>query len=396
MSRAPKTDSPGKPVIAKAGAAKAATGHAQAAHDHNGHHHFEAIKARQLARIATGVAVLATIGGAVALSLLQGLLTPLIVAVFLMILVDAVSRQVAKYAPASPEWLRVLASFLLMIAILCGAVAVVVHSAPRFAAEMSGASGKIKTILNTVVGKSGLSLGPADTLLKGIDIKPYVTSAMGAVEHLVTDFIFVVVYLGFLLASRAAFRDKLALLFPDPESRGHAQRVFDRVRSGAEDYIGLQTFKAVALALAAWAVMAALGLHSAMFLAFLILLVAYIPILGPAAAVVVPVILAIIQFDLTWRPLVMFLALETVVIGLDNILLPRMQAEKLDVDPVVVLLSLGFWSMIFGVIGALLSTPLTVLVIAIASEAPALRWLAIMLSKGGRPAAKAAIESELA
>ena len=67
---------------------------------------------------------------------------------------------------------------------------------------------------------------------------------------------------------------------------------FQRVRQGAEDYIGLQTLKAVVLAAIAWAIMAAVGLHNALFLAFLTLLVAYIPIVGPAAAVVFPTLLA--------------------------------------------------------------------------------------------------------
>ena len=39
--------------------------------------------------------------------------------------------------------------------------------------------------------------------------------------------------------------------------------------------------------------------------------------------------------------------------------------------------------LVFGIIGAIFSTILTVVVIAIASETPRLRWLAIVLSKRG-------------
>ena len=169
--------------------------------------------------------------------------------------------------------------------------------------------------------------------------------------------------------------------------------MFQRVRQGAEDYIGLQTLKAVVLAGIAWIIMAAFGLHNAMFLAFLTLLVAYIPIIGPAAAVVLPTMLAVLQFDLTWRPAAMYVLLQALVVILDSILMPRLQADKLDVDPVVVLLSLGFWSLIFGIVGALLSTPLTVVIIAIAAETPSLRWLAVVLSKGGRKAEAIAAEA---
>jgi AI-2 transport protein TqsA len=377
MARTPDNDSP----------------HSEHHHDHDHTGYYAILQSRQLGRIASSAAVLAVIAMVVALSMLQDLLTPLIVAVFLMILVDAISRLVAKWAPWSPEWLRVSAGFILMILILAGAVAVTIKSAPGFAGELRGAKDKLEHMIDAATAQMPLSVEPADTLLRGIDLKPYLKASLGTVRHLATSTLFVVIYLGFLLASRGAFRHKVDLLFPDKSSRGHAQRVFQRVRQGAEDYIGLQTLKAVVLAGIAWAVMAAVGLHNALFLAFLTLLVAYIPIVGPAAAVVFPTLLAVLQFDLTWRPLVMYVALQSVVVALDSVLMPRLQADKLDVDPVVVLLSLGFWSLIFGVAGALLSTPLTVVVIAIAGETPSLRWLAVVLSKGSRKAEAAATEA---
>jgi predicted PurR-regulated permease PerM len=356
-------------------------------HNDSAHHdpaaHYAAWQSRQLGRIAGSTLLLAIVAAAAALWVLQGLLTPLLVALFLMIIVDLIARQVLRIAPGSPEWLRVGAAFVVMILALAGAVALLIHAGPKFGSELGNDTTKLEHVIDTATAQLGLNIGPADVLINSIDIKPYITKALGTTQHLAEGFLFVVIYLGFLLAARGAFREKVHQLFPDKESRGHAERVFTRVRKGAEDYIGLQTLKAVVLAGVSWVIMASLGLHNAELLAFLVLLVAYIPILGPAAAVVVPTILAVLQFDLTWRPLVMYILLQGLVVILDSILLPKMQAEKLDVDPVIVLLSLGFWSIIFGVAGALLSTPLTVVIIAVAGETKTLRWLAVILSKSG-------------
>ena len=365
--------------------------------EHHGHDQaYAALQSRQLGRIATSAAVLAVVAGVLSLWLLQELLTPLIVAVFLMILIDAISRQVARVAPWTPEWMRVSTGFVLLIVLLGLAATVTLRSAPGFAAELFGAKHNLKVMIDSATAQLPISVAPADTLLHGVDVKPFIATSLRATGHIMESTLLVVIYLGFLLASRAAFQHKIDMLFPDRESRGHAQRVFQRVRQGAEDYIGLQTLKAVVLAVIAWAVMAALGLHHAIFLAFLILLVAYIPIIGPAAAVVIPTLLALLQFDLSWRPLVMYVLLQGLVVMLDSILMPRLQADKLDVDPVVVLLSLGFWSLIFGVAGALLSTPLTVVIIAITAETPSMRWLAIILSKGGRKAEAAVVKAATA
>lgn len=318
-----------------------------------------------------------------ALHLMTELLTPLIVAVFMMILVDAVSRLVARLQPRTPEWARVTAAFTLMTAILVGAIALVAYSAPGFAASVRGMGGQLTVVLAEITARFGVPTAQVSAMIASVDARHYVAAMLLAVQHMTTGLILVVIYLGFLLAARTSFERKLNMLFPEGETRGNAERVFQRVRAGAESYVGLQTFKAILLATTAWVIMALLGLQNALFLAFLVFLGAYIPILGPAAAVVFPTLLAVLQFDLTWRPLALFLALQTAVILIDNILLPRMQGERLDVEPVVVLMSLGFWSLIFGMTGALLSTPLTVVVIAIAAETPRLRWLAVALSSTG-------------
>jgi AI-2 transport protein TqsA len=323
-----------------------------------------------------------------ALHFMTDLLTPLIVAIFLMILVDSVSRLVARVAPRSPEWARVTAAFVLMTVLLGLAVTLVLFSAPGFAGSVRGMGPQLQVILTEMTARFGLPTAQVKVLIASIDVRHYIALLLLAMQQMTTGLILVIIYLGFLLAARSSFDRKLRVLFPDSEALGHAERVFIRVRSGAESYVGLQTFKALMLGAISYAIMAAFGLQNALFLAFLVFLGAYVPILGPAAAVIFPSVLGVLQFDLTWRPLAMFIALQALVIIIDNILLPRLQGERLDVEPVVVLMSLGFWSLIFGMTGALLSTPLTVVVIAIAAETPRLRWLAVALSSRGHGAAR--------
>ena len=49
------------------------------------------------------------------------------------------------------------------------------------------------------------------------------------------------------------------------------------------------------------------------------------------------------------------------------------------------LLSLAFWGAIWGVTGAFLSTPLTVMAMAIMAEFRGSRWIAVLLSADGDP-----------
>ena len=345
---------------------------------------------RLMATLTSSVFILTVLACVGAAHWLQDLLTPLMVAVFSLILIDGLARQVGRLLPATPEWARVGAAFAMICLVLVAAGALVVHSAPRFAVSLIQAVNEAQVVGYQVTSQLNL---PRFARFESLELQPYVSGALSGVRQLATGVILVMVYLGFLLASRRTFDHKVELLFTTSRGREHARRVFHRVRQGTESYIGLQAMKGVLLGAIFWVVLRVFGLHNAVFISFLVFLASFIPILGPAAAVVVPVVLALAQFGLGWRPALMFVSLQATVVAIDSVLLPRLQGEQLDVDPVVVLVSLGFWSLIFGVIGALFSTILTVVVIAIASETPRLKWLAILLSKRGDAAAAHAMHA---
>lgn len=330
--------------------------------------------------LANSVLILAVLGCFAAAHWLQDLLTPLIVAIFSLFLIDVLADQVGRWAPKTPEWARVGAAFAFIILLLGASGALIYHAAPQFSLSLAEAAHKSQDLVYELSDRFGLPFSD-HPLAEGMDFKPLGIGLLLAARRLATGLLLVIVYLGFILASRRTFADKLQRLFKTPDSRSHAERVFQRVRHGAESYIGLQAFKGALLALVFWAVMRVTSLDNALFLAFLVFLASFVPIIGPAAAVILPVMLCVAQFDLGWRALLMGVALEASVIAIDSVLLPRLQGERLDVDPVVVLVSLGFWNAIFGITGALFSTLLTVVVIAIVSEVPRLHWLAVVLSK---------------
>lgn len=337
-------------------------------------------QARMMATLTNSVFILTVLACVATAHWLQDLLTPLMVAVFSLILIDAMARSVGRFAPAVPEWARVGVAFIVISLVLVGAGAMVVHSLPRFAADMIDAASQAQQLGSQFTSQLDL---PRFARFEQLDLHPYFSNLLSSLRQMATNTILVLIYLGFLLASQRTFDHKVHLLFPTAKSHEHAQRVFRRVRKGAEGYVLLQAFKGVTLGSLFWIILKVFGLHDAIFLSFLVFLASFIPIVGPAAAVIIPIVLALAQFGFGWRPALLFISLQAVVVAIDSVLLPRLQGERLNVDPVVVLVSLSFWYLIFGIIGALFSTVLTVVVIAIASETPRIRWLAVVLSKTG-------------
>jgi AI-2 transport protein TqsA len=337
-------------------------------------------EARMMATLTNSVFILTVLACMGVAHWLQDLLTPLMVAVFSLILIDALARHVGRAVPAIPEWARVGVAFVMISLVMVAAGALVAHSLPRFAADMVDAATQAQQLGFQLTSQFNL---PRFARFEQVDLRPYFSDLLSNLRQMVTDIVLVLIYLGFILASRRTFDHKVQILFRTPKGREHAQRVFRRVRRGAERYVLLQAFKGLLLGSLFWVILRVFGLHDAIFLSFLVFLASFIPIVGPAAAVVIPVVLALSQFGFGWRPVLLFISLQAMVVAIDSVLLPRLQGDRLDVDPVVVLVSLSFWYLIFGIIGALFSTVLTVVVIAIAAETPRIRWLAVVLSKRG-------------
>jgi predicted PurR-regulated permease PerM len=333
--------------------------------------------------IRNAVIFMAVVAAGFVVKTLQEVITPLVVAVFLLLLIDAFQLQVERRFPRCPEWLRLSLAAVLTVAGFTAVVGVCAHYGRPFAAEIAGLEPK----LNLVIGRiSSLLQFPPLTLpdlARGDSPSTVLFRVFGAARGMVSRAVLVMIYLGFLLASRRAFELKARRLFPQADRHAHALRLFQRVRGATEEYMGIQTLKAAMIAVLACAVTAAVGLPNAPFWAFLLFLAAYIPIVGGIAGALVPTLVALAEFDSPVQPLILLVALGGGIFLIDNVIMPKIQADRLNIDPVFVLLSLGFWGVMFGLPGVFLSTPLTVVVIAVCAEVPGLRWLAVLLSKEG-------------
>ena len=131
--------------------------------------------------------------------------------------------------------------------------------------------------------------------------------------------------------------------------------------------------------------MTAVGLDNALFWAILIFIASYIPVVGGIVAVALPPIFALVQFETLWQAVVLFGVLQVIGMFVGNVIQPRMQGRSLNMDPLVLLLALAFWSTVWGLPGAFLSTPLTTVMMVVLAQFPGARWVAVLFSADGDP-----------
>jgi predicted PurR-regulated permease PerM len=131
--------------------------------------------------------------------------------------------------------------------------------------------------------------------------------------------------------------------------------------------------------------MVAVGLDNAIFWEILIFIASYIPVVGGIIGVAAPPVFALLQFDSLWQAIVLFIVLQAVGLFVGNVVQPRMQGRSLNMDPIVLLLALAFWTVLWGLPGAFLSTPLTTVMMVVLAQFEGTRWVAVLLSADGDP-----------
>ena len=332
---------------------------------------------------------LAIVASGAAVYWLADILTPLAMAIFLLIMIDGLKRAIETRTPIRHRWAG-LAALLVVIAAFAASIWIIINGAANFFDEATGVTSRIGPRIDQVLadGARVLNLGTAPTanqLIAQLDVPSYIGIVARQAQGVVTGAFFVLVYLGFLLASQGGFRRKMVNMFPDGKMRGEALEVFNRVRGGVEGYIWVQTVTGAMICAAAWVLMRAVGLQNAEFWTFVIFIVGFIPVLGGAVAGLAPPLFALVQFESYWPAAVLLIGLQAILFISGNLIQPRMQGDNQNIDPVVVLLSLAFWGKLWGVVGMFLSTPLAVMAMAVLAEFRGSRWMAILLSGDGEP-----------
>ncbi len=346
-----------------------------------------ALQSSSVARNA--LVLIAAVAAGAALYWLRDILTPLAMAIFLMIMIDGVKRTIETRTSLPDHWAGV-AALLLVVLGFFASIAIIVNGAAGFFTDATGVSTsigpRIDEIIADVAGLFGMTTVPtAQELIGEIDIRGYLTTVALQVQGIASGAFFVLVYLGFLLASQVGFRRKIVTMFPNRESRSEAMEVFHRVRGGVEGYMWVQAVTGAMICVVAWILMRAVGLQNAEFWTFVIFIVGFIPVLGGAVAGLAPPLFALVQFPTYWPALILLVGLQGVLFVVGNMIQPRMQGDNQNIDPVVVLLSLALWGKMWGVIGMFLSTPLAVMAMAILAEFKGSLWMAVLLSGDGAP-----------
>jgi predicted PurR-regulated permease PerM len=149
-------------------------------------------------------------------------------------------------------------------------------------------------------------------------------------------------------------------------------------------YIRVRAVLGAAAAIADTVLLLVLGVPYAVLWGVVSFLFSFVPNIGFVLALVPPTVFAFLQLG----PLPALLVVAGYVVinlAFDYVLQPRMMSSSLDLSPVVVIVSILFWTVIIGPAGALLAVPLTIVLRVLLVPFESARWFVALMGPVPEP-----------
>jgi predicted PurR-regulated permease PerM len=317
-------------------------------------------QAGQLATV--GVFLILTIGF---LYLSRAFMLPVVAAVVIGTTLGPLIKYARKHGMPPPVTALAIAVALAGIAILAatllaGPIGQWIARAPDIGANLKE---KLYVLDRPLAAFRDLQnvLMPQEDAIKVNSGQNVVVPVVAFVTPALSEFVLFFVTLTFYLFGQFKMRAHLVSMLTTREAKLRLLRIFNDVEQNLTGYLTVFTIINVALgaavALGAWL----FGLPSPVILGILAMILNYVPYIGPAAMAIILLVVGLVSvptLGYALLPPLAFVALTTVE---GQFITPWIIGRRLTLNPLLIILALGFWTFLWGPLGAFLAVPLSII-----------------------------------
>lgn len=317
----------------------------------------------------------------------QDFLIPLVLGIMAWSLLNALADHIGRLpigASHMPRWLAMLVSMILLLATLLLIYQILASQALAIEAAVPVYQENFIRLFNDLVTHFGIEeLPTTDTLLNNIDFTMLLSWLGGSMGYLVSTLILILMYTAFLFSEQRVMMKKINALAGDPEKAAKMYRIISEIGARIQNYVWIKTVVSMATGLLSYIILSLVGVDFAAIWALLIFMLNYIPNIGSILGVAMPAVLTLMQFDSLTPFLITTIGLGGVQFCIGNLVEPALMGKSLNLSPFMIILSLTFWGLLWGIPGMFLSVPITVMFAIVCARFEPTRGLAIILSGDG-------------
>ncbi|MDP2700848.1 MAG: AI-2E family transporter, partial [Candidatus Rokubacteria bacterium] len=242
--------------------------------------------------------------------------------------------------------------------------------------------------MEDVVGEIQKTDKPGVTRQKPVAVilePPSILAHLPTLLQALASAVVVTVLMIFMLLERREIRDRVILLIGYRRMTA-TTRALDEAGARISRYLLMQSIINGGFGVAVGLGLFLIGVPYAVIWGSLAAALRFIPYVGAFVAVLLPLALSLAVFPGWLQPALvvgLFLVLEVVT----SVMEPWLYGQSAGISQVALLIAVIFWTWLWGPIGLLLATPLTVCLIVLGKHLPALGFIVVLM--GDRPVIEA-------
>ena len=182
----------------------------------------------------------------------------------------------------------------------------------------------------------------------------------------------------FALLERGALRDRLVQLIGGTNILA-TSRLLAEAGARVSTYLFAQLVVNVIYAVPIWLGLWLIGVPNALFFGLVTLVMRFVPYIGSAISALLPLLMAFAvspDWSLVLWTGALFLVVEFIT---SNLIEPWFYGQRTGLSPLAVIVAAMFWTWLWGPVGLIMATPLTVCLVVVGHHVPSLRLFPIML-----------------
>jgi predicted PurR-regulated permease PerM len=202
--------------------------------------------------------------------------------------------------------------------------------------------------------------------------------SLQSVLGLLARALIVVVFTIFMLIRREDLRNRLISLI----GHGHIHLItqtLDEASSRVSKYLLMQFLVNIGYGIFIGMGLYFIGLPGALLWGVIVGILRFLPYVGPPLGGIMPLLLSMAVFDGWSKPLLVLGLFVITELAISNLVEPMLYGAHTGISSLAIVMAAIFWTAIWGPIGLVLSTPLTVCLLVVGRHVPQLRFLHILL-----------------
>lgn len=318
----------------------------------------------------------------------QSILIPFIFALLLWFTVrifTSFSQKIPLYGKWVPDGIKKLISTALIFFVLVILTQIILSSFNSIIMSHHDYDQNISNLTEIINKRFNIDVQAyVQTQISEINIGTIAETLFDAVSNIISSTLMILLFAIFIFIEEIHLSNKLKQVFSSSAKKYEKlNATLGKIEWSVARYLGIKTLISLITGVSSYIVFIFADLNFAIFWAFLIFILNYIPTIGSLLGTIFPSVFCLLQFgDFSMAFTVLFIVGSIQVI-IGNFIEPKWLGNSMNISPLLSILSLVFWGIIWGTTGMVISVPITVVILIILSQFESTKSIAILLSEKG-------------